>query len=391
MILNEDFFDDIDTEDIVNSDIEENDQQFNRRISLELNTHYYEKNEDGTDAKPADHPIHMFPKYFYRILPTILNTTIGINSWGKVRYGFQDDEEKYWIKKLDIKHNIENVDYYGSDEYEYYDENKKFVNFSINSDFRTVEQVSRFLKKLFSLKYKNIKVIESISVTEYDGADSGELFGMRPRTYNSIKERLKNNGLYNFYRGMLNIGHALEIPDKLTQNGFDEMIYDMFCTTKIAKFRDNVIVDYDRIPSFYIYSCFVDRNQLYCNDVNGTFDDCVVNEFSELNQKRMYDSFISFYKKKKNYVKSNVYLVGNDSVVGVIAVWKETFIFDNVEYMIIMIDREEGNSSDNGETTVKFIKGLSDIFDCSVSDFLKYYNSEWNLLPWKVVDKLSVL
>ena len=36
MIINEDFFDDIDP-DIINTDIEENEQLFNRRLSLELN------------------------------------------------------------------------------------------------------------------------------------------------------------------------------------------------------------------------------------------------------------------------------------------------------------------------------------------------------------------
>ena len=41
MIINEDFFDDIEPDVIINTDIEEDVQQFNRRISLELNTHYY--------------------------------------------------------------------------------------------------------------------------------------------------------------------------------------------------------------------------------------------------------------------------------------------------------------------------------------------------------------
>ena len=90
----------------------------------------------------------------------------------------------------------------------------------------------------------------------------------------------------------------------------------------------------------------------------------------------------------KNKVKSNVYLIGNDSVIGVIAVWKEPFIFDDVEYMVMMIDREEANSSDNGETTVKFIERLGDIFKCSVSDFLNCYSYQWNVLPWKVMSKL---
>ena len=90
----------------------------------------------------------------------------------------------------------------------------------------------------------------------------------------------------------------------------------------------------------------------------------------------MYDSFISFYRDMKNKVKSNVYLIGNDSVIGVISVWKEPFIFDDVEYMVMMIDREESNSSDNGESTVKFIERLGDIFKCPISDFLNCYNSQ---------------
>ena len=390
MIINEDFFDDIEPDVIVNTDIEEdeNDQQFNRRISLELNTHYYYDENDDIDMNSENHPIHLFPKYLYRMLPTILDVTIGINYWGKVRYGFQNREEKDWIKKIDVAHNAENVDYYGSDKYDSFDENKKYVNFSISANFRTVDHVTRFLKRLFSLKYKNRKVIESITVTEYDGMDTKELFGERPYVYNDVQGRF--SGLYNFYRGMMNIGHALEIPDKLNTNGFDTMIEEMFCTTEISKFRDNVIVDYDRIPGFYIYNCFIAKKQLYCDDVNGSFDDCEISKSTELRQKRMYESFISFYREMKNKVKSNVYLVGNYSVVGVIAVWKEPFIFDDVEYMVMMIDREEANSSDNGETTVKFIERLGDIFKCPVSDFLNCYNSQWNVLPWKVVDKLSV-
>lgn len=385
MIINEDFFDDIDP-DIINTDIEENEQQFNRRLSLELNTHYY-KNNDDNDMNSENHPIHLFPKYLYRMLPSILDATIGINSWGKVRYGFQNSEEKYWIKKVDVVHNAENVDYYGSDNYDLFDENKKYVNFSISADFRTVGHVTRFLKRLFSLKYKNIKVIESITLTEYDGIDPKELFGERLYVYNDMQGRLKDSGLYNFYRGMMNIGHALEIPDKLNTNGFDVMIEEMFCTTKISKFRDNVIVDYDRIAGFYIYSCFIAKKQLYCDDVNGSFDDCEINKSDELHQKRMYESFISFYREMKNKVKSNVYLVGNDSVIGVIAVWKEPFIFDNVEYMVMMIDREEANSSDNVESTVKFIERLGDIFKCLVSDFLNCYCYQWNILPGKIMNK----
>ena len=188
----------------------------------------------------------------------------------------------------------------------------------------------------------------------------------------------------------MNIGHALEIPDKLNTNGFDEMIKEMYCTTKISKFRDNVIVNYDKIASFYIYNCFIPKKQLYCDDVNGSFDDCEINKSDELHQKRMYESFVSFYKEMKNKVKSNVYLIGNDSMIGVIAVWKEPFIFDDVEYIVMMIDREEANSSDNGESTVKFIERLGDIFKCPVSDLLNCYNSQWNFLPWKVVDKLSI-
>ena len=389
MIINEDFFDDIEPDVVINTDIEENDQQFNRRISLELNTHYYYyEDNDGVGKDSENNPIHLFPKYLYRMLPSILDATMGINSWGKVRYGFQNREEKDWIKKIDVDHNEENVDYYGSDKYDLYDENKKYVNFSISANFRSVGQVTRFLKRLFSLKYKNRKVIESITVTEYDGMDTKELFGESPYVYNDMQGRLKDSGLYNFYRGMMNIGHALEIPDKLNTNGFDTMIEEMFCTTEISKFRDNVIVDYDRIPGFYIYNCFIAKKQLYCDDVNGSFDDCEISKSTELWQKRMYESFISFYREMKNKVKSNVYLVGNYSVVGVIAVWKEPFIFDDVEYMVMMIDREETDSSDNGETTVKFIKGLSDIFKCPISDFLNCYSYQWNVLPWKVMSKL---
>lgn len=394
MIINEDFFDDIEPDVVINTDIEENEneQQFNRRISLELNTHYYYYEDNDAIGKDSENnSIHLFPKYLYRMLPSILDATMGINSWGKVRYGFQNSEEKNWIKKINVTHNAENVDYYGSDNYDSFYENKKYVNFSISANFRSVEQVTRFLKRLFSLKYKNRKVIESITVTEYDGIDTKELFGERPYAHNDMQGRLKNSGLYNFYRGMMNIGNALEIPDKLNTNGFDVMIEEMFCTTKISKFRDNVIVDYDRIAGFYIYSCFIPKRQLYCDDVNGSFDDCEISKSDELNQKRMYESFISFYKEMKNKVKSNVYLIGNDSVIGVIAVWKEPFIFDDVEYMVMMIDREEANSSDNGESTVKFIERLGDIFKCPVSDLLNCYNSQWNLLPWKVVDKLSVL
>ena len=391
MIINEDFFDDIEPDVVINTDIEENDQQFNRRISLELNTHYYYYEDDDIEMNSENHPIHLFPKYLYRMLPTILDATMGINSWGKVRYGFQNREEKYWVKKIDVAHNAENVDYYGTDKFDFFDENKKYVNFSISGDFRTVSQVTRFLKRLFSLKYKNRKVIESITITEYDGIDTKELFGERPYAHNDMKGRLKHSGFYNFYRGLMNIGHALEIPDKLNTNGFDEMIKEMFCTTKISKFRDNVIVNYDKIASFFIYNCFIPKKQLYCDDVNGSFDDCEINKSDELHQKRMYESFVSLYKEMKNKVKSNVYLIGNDSMIGVIAVWKEPFIFDDVEYMVMMIDREEANSSDNGETTVKFIERLGDIFKCPVSDFLNCYNSQWNVLPWKVVDKLSVL
>ena len=179
MIINEDFFDDIEPDVVINTDIEENEQQFNRRISLELNTHYYYYEDDDIEMNSENHPIHLFPKYLYRMLPTILDATMGINSWGKVRYGFQNREEKYWVKKIDVAHNAENVDYYGTDKFDFFDENKKYVNFSISGDFRTVSQVTRFLKRLFSLKYKNRKVIESITVTEDDGIDTKELFGER--------------------------------------------------------------------------------------------------------------------------------------------------------------------------------------------------------------------
>ena len=121
MIINEDFFDDIELDVIVNTDIEENenDQQFNRRISLELNTHYYYYEDNDAIGKDSENnPIHLFPKYLYRMLPSILDATMGINSWGKVRYGFQNSEEKNWIKKINVTHNAENVDYYGSDNYD---------------------------------------------------------------------------------------------------------------------------------------------------------------------------------------------------------------------------------------------------------------------------------
>ena len=37
MIINEDFFDDIEPDVIINTDIEEDEQQFNRRISIMYN------------------------------------------------------------------------------------------------------------------------------------------------------------------------------------------------------------------------------------------------------------------------------------------------------------------------------------------------------------------
>lgn len=377
MILNEDFFDDINSEDIVNAETEEHDKTYQHSVSVTYTS-------DGSglvdeNYKKDKHFAAQFDK-IYRRIKTLFNNAPFVNDY-KINICSRPLDKCNAVRKFgpyDIHYNDSKSDL------------RMSINIMFDCGYTTLSNIINFFIQLFKSQIADSSFIVDLITIENPKHYSYGDYSIHTYTFliqiekelvlsgwsyinNSVKflsEEFCKPGSYSAYTNRRNIKNGKYLIDKC----FSKVMGVKYLHPQAENVYINNSLEEIDIDN-YLYGLYNPKNSDGFSAEVGAESTVYTNyDLKNTNPIKIDEKLKEFFKEPH---PACVYTFRNSSLKPyLLYCFDETLIIDDIEYVVFIYDACLNTSS--AYTKANFIK-LMTLYKGSAKDTLDYYKDNFNV------------